>query len=273
MQICLKSPKPDETVSLYTETQRTFRAEEERRKHLDGALTFKWYALEDTGVERSLPAPVLFVFEDGEEGNHYILLVSEREDMRDPYAVFTAEKQAVLYNLKAGMRYFWCVQKDGVRSPVSSFRTALDLPRCIKIDGISNVRDFGGYAVEGGRIRQGLLYRGSEFEIHTHLSQEGATALRALGIRTDLDLRGEAKGKVLYPTSLLFGMKHLLLPAVEFLDIRLLLLRYADDVGETAAEPFFQPQIVPADFSGEGTFYGVHPVKGHVIAMPPENTG
>ena len=43
---------------------------------------------------------------------------------------------------------------------------------------------------------------------------------------------------------------------VELLDIRLLLLRYADDVGETAAEPFFQPQIVPANFSGEGAFYG-----------------
>ena len=219
MNIRLLSPVDGETVSLYTDTQRTFRAEETRRASLDGALSFKWYALEDTGVERSVPAPVRFVFEDGEEGNHYIVLVSEREDMQDPHAVFTVEKEALLYNLKAGTRYFWCVQKDGVRSPTSSFVTALDLPRCIRIDGVSNVRDFGGYEVEGGRIRQGLLYRGSEFEIHTHLSPEGANELRALGIRTDLDLRGEAKGKVLYPTSALFGMKYVLLPAGPYCEV------------------------------------------------------
>lgn len=216
MNIRLLSPAEGETVSLYTDTQRTFRGEEERRASLDGTLTFKWYALEDTGVERSVPAPVRFVYEDGEEGNHYIVLVSEWEDLRDPHAVFTTEKEALLYNLKAGVRYYWCVQKDGVRSPVSSFVTALDLPRCVRIDGVSNVRDFGGYAVEGGRIRQGLLYRGSEFEIHTHPSPEGANELRALGIRTDLDLRGEAKGKVLYPTSALFGMKYVLLPTVPY---------------------------------------------------------
>jgi hypothetical protein len=205
-----------ETVSLFTDTQRVFRSEEERRANLDGAVTFRWYALEDTGVEHSVPAPVRFVFEDDEEGNHYIVLVSEWEDLREPHAVFTEEKEALLYNLKAGWRYYWCVQKDGVRSPVSSFVTAPDFPRCVKIDGVSNVRDFGGYYVDGGRIRQGLLYRGSEFEIHTHLSTEGANELRALGIRTDLDLRGEAKGKVLYPTSALFGMKYVLLPAVPY---------------------------------------------------------
>ena len=219
MSIQLLSPVGGETVSLFTDAQRAFRAAEAHRATLDGNLSFKWYNLEDTGSERSTPAPVRFVFEDDEEGNHYIVLVSEWEDLRDPHTVFTTEKEAFLYNLKAGARYYWCVQKDGVRSPVSSFVTALDLPRCVKIDGVSNVRDFGGYYVDGGRIRQGLLYRGSEFEIHTHLSTEGANELRALGIRTDLDLRGEVVGKGLHPTSALFGMKYVLLPAVPYCEV------------------------------------------------------
>ena len=70
--------------------------------------------------------------------------------------------------------------------------------------------------MRAGKIRQGLLYRGSEFEIHSHPTEAGAAAIRALRIRTDLDLRGEAKGKVLFPTSALFGMKYILLPSVPY---------------------------------------------------------
>lgn len=220
MDICILSPQKGETVSLYTDTQRVFRSEEERRKNLDGALTFKWYALEDTGYERSAPMPVHFSYTDNEEGsNHYVIVVSEREDLGDPLSVFTTETEADLYNLKAATRYYFCIQKDGVRSEISYFDTASDLPRCLRIEGVSNVRDIGGYQVRDGKIRQGLLYRGSEFEIHSHLTERGASDLRALHIRTDLDLRGEAKGKVLFPTSALFGMQYILLPTVPYASV------------------------------------------------------
>lgn len=220
MSIRPLSPTGGETVSLFTDTQRTFRSEEERRANMDGALTFRWYALENTGRERSVPLPVRFTFSDDEEvKGHYIVIVSEHEDLADGRALFTEVTEAEMYNLKAGTRYFWCVQKDGVRSEVATFETAWDLPRCLRIEGVSNVRDVGGYSVEGGRIRQGLLYRGSEFEIHAHPTAVGAEDLRALGIRTDLDLRGEVLGKELHMTSALFGMKHVLAPAVPYASV------------------------------------------------------
>ena len=217
MRIRLIRPNIGETVSLYTDTQRVFRGEEERRKNLDAALTFKWYALEDTQCERSRPAPVIFSFEDdGDSRGHYILLVSETRGMEPPLSLFTDETTVPFYNLKADTEYFWCVQKDGMRSEVSHFRTARDLPRCLFVDGISNVRDVGGYHVSNGRIRQGLLYRGSELELHSHPTQEGVYALLSLGIRTDLDLRGEAREKVLFPTSVLLGMRYALIPTVPY---------------------------------------------------------
>lgn len=218
MDIKLLSPKSGETVSLYTDAQRIFRSEEERRKDLDPALTFHLYVIGDTGRERSHPASVRFSFEDGEEGgtSHYIVLVSECEDISSPRFAFTNAKEAEIYNLKAGTRYYWCVQKDGVRSDVSCFDTAWDLPRCLFVEGVSNVRDIGGYETEAGRIRQGLMYRGSEFEIHSQPTERGVASLCTLGIRTDLDLRAEALEKVLFPTSALFGMHRVLLPAVSY---------------------------------------------------------
>lgn len=217
MSIQLLAPAMGASVSLYTDTQRAFRREEDKRAHLDGALTFKWYALEDTSIERSLPAPVVFSFsDDDEKTGHYILLVSEYEDMRDPRTAFTDETTTSLYNLKADTKYYWCIQKDGVRSEIFFFYTTPDLPRCVRIDGVSNVRDVGGYLVAGGRIRQGLLYRGSELELHSHPTQTGVSDIRALGLSTDLDLRGEAVGRVLFPTSSLLDMRYALIPTVPY---------------------------------------------------------
>ena len=219
MNIVFHAPCAGETISLYTDTQCTFRSEEERRANLDGALTFKWYALDDTGIERSRPEPVTFRFEDTEEGvkdEGYLLLADVYEDMRSPVFAVAKGGKAVLYNLMAGKTYYFCVQKNGVRSSISYFHTALDLPRCVKIDGISNVRDFGGYYAEGGRIRQGLLYRGSEFERHSHLTEEGINDIRALGLRTDLDLRGEVTPGEFQPTTRLLGMEYIHLPAVPY---------------------------------------------------------
>ncbi len=221
----LTSPPKGATVSLQTSAQKTFTEEEERRANMDGALTFRWYALEKEGTDRSLPLPVTFSWEETlDEGEtetaaDYYLLISEHEDMREPWVYITGERSQEVYNLKVGTEYFWCVQKEGCRSAVSSFKTTLTLPRFLKIDAVSNVRDMGGYAVEEGHIRQGLVYRGGEFELHMHLSREGAEELRRVGMRTDLDMRGEAIGKVDFATSEAVGMTRVFVPSVPYADV------------------------------------------------------
>ncbi len=220
-----KSPLENQIVSLQTSIQKAFVEEEDRRAAMDGALTFKWYALEKEGCDRSLPMPVSFAWEetlDEDEkavDSYYYLLVSEHEDMRESLVYITKETAFDVYNLKIGTKYYWCVQKEGKRSEISSFGTLLALPRCLKIDDISNVRDMGGYTVEEGKIRQGLVYRGGEFELHMHLSPSGADELRRLGMRTDLDMRGEAIGAVDFPTSELAGMQRVFVPSVPYGDV------------------------------------------------------
>lgn len=215
--IIRKTPMDGAVVSLQTPRQKEFCESEESRKAADGSLSFRWYALEEGGAEHSLPLPVHFSWEEeGAEAPLYQLLVSRQPDMSAPRWVITGETEYDWYNLEIGATYYWCVQKDGKRSSVGSFSVAQILPRNLKIDGISNVRDMGGYRVKDGVIRQGRIFRGGELELHMHLTQEGAMAMKELGIRTDLDMRGEAVGVVEHFTSEALGMQHILVPSVPY---------------------------------------------------------
>ncbi len=107
------------------------------------------------------------------------------------------QSKVELYNLKTGERYDYCVRARFTnRADVQitgSFTTAAG-PRLLKVDGVANVRDFGGWQANGKTIKQGLLYRGSELDgggdNRFILNNDGRAVLRnLLKIRTDLDLR------------------------------------------------------------------------------------
>lgn len=75
-----------------------------------------------------------------------------------------------------------------------SFETAWS-PRIIELDGVTNVRDIGGWTtVDGKKVQQGLFYRGCELDgavSPTSIITDAGikTATDVLGIKTDLDLR------------------------------------------------------------------------------------
>jgi len=202
--IYLRKPKNGASVSLATKHQIDFISDKAREERglLNADFKFDW-----TNVipgrdreERSLPAPVHFEWcdrplERGHNGRkiYTFLIISESEDLKSPSVYSTARSSYDVYNLKIGTKYYWCIQKNGRRSDVHSFTTENTVPRFIRIDGVSNVRDMGGYKLAGGgRIRQGIIYRGSEFDNKMHISDTGVEDFLKLGIRTDLDLRGEA---------------------------------------------------------------------------------
>ena len=61
--------------------------------------------------------------------------------------------------------------------------------RVLPLSGIHNFRDYGGYAVEdGGRLRQGLLWRSAH---HEQATDADLGAVDALGLETVIDLRGD----------------------------------------------------------------------------------
>ena len=220
----LISPIQDAVVCLQTEEQKGFFADEPKRAEMDGSFTFAWYDLQRGGTDRSIPLPVSFRWQDSEgkepQGDErYWLLVSENADLSDALIYAAAVPACEVYNLKVGTKYFWCVQRNGKRSETASFRTEMTLPRCIRLVGNSNVRDMGGWKVDGGRIRQGLVYRGGEFELHMHMTEESMIELVRLGLRTEIDMRGEAKHNVDFTTPQLIGVKRAYIPGIPYTEV------------------------------------------------------
>lgn len=65
------------------------------------------------------------------------------------------------------------------------------LPRAVPLDGASNLRDLGGWPVaDGRRVRHGILFRSATL---AHLTEADVAAVAGLGLRTVVDLRGEAE--------------------------------------------------------------------------------
>lgn len=112
--------------------------------------------------------------------------------------VFGYTSTLELYNLIPGRTYYWKVRGtySNDTSEVGSFTTKQSAVRAISVDGVSNVRDLGGYKVGSGNVNYGLLYRGGKLNGTANgeaVTDEGkATMLNRLGIKTEIDLRSES---------------------------------------------------------------------------------
>jgi hypothetical protein len=126
---------------------------------------------------------------------------SETADFAKPLVEILDEKETAAMRpkfLKLGTKYFWRVKaKDEggkeIVSDVRSFTTADVPPRMIGIPSM-NFRDVGGGTnVDGAKVRQGLLFRGMQPLIHKPKEVVKNFYVDNLGIKTDLDIRGETE--------------------------------------------------------------------------------
>ncbi len=109
--------------------------------------------------------------------------------------------EAYVFNLEKAATYYIrvvAINPDGEHiSNVTTFETSDLGPRLMKIDGIHNVRDVGGYMTSDGRTLQGKIIRGgalspSTFESYKNINitEEGKKYMsETLKIKTDFDLR------------------------------------------------------------------------------------
>lgn len=127
------------------------------------------------------------------------LKIGEKEDLSDAKTIAVQAKEIKIPNLKVRTKYYYqmtgTVNGETVTSPVKSFETTQKLPRLIDCDGVTNMRDLGGYNVENGAVKQGLIYRSGRFNesytntINVEVTEEGMETLKELGIKTEIDLR------------------------------------------------------------------------------------
>ncbi|MBE6557817.1 MAG: tyrosine-protein phosphatase [Ruminococcaceae bacterium] len=141
--------------------------------------------------EHCTPAPVTLAWTDANaaEGKSYTVCISESRDMSGALELDVVGTEVEVYNLNIGTTYYWQVKSGEEASPVQVFYTEDGYPRFVKLDGVSNVRDIGGYTtIDGRKVRQNLAYRSAQLD---GISAEAKViALEQLNIRTDLDLRG-----------------------------------------------------------------------------------
>ena len=146
-----------------------------------------------TGADYYMPLDCMLKWTVGEPALYYRIYISENVDMSGATTLVTNECHVNVANLYTGCHYFWRVDAVygtyTVRSTVFDFTTEAS-PRAMSVDGVSNVRDIGGYINEDGlRIKQGMVYRSAKLDNVTDLGMY--TLLYIMGINTDLDLRAE----------------------------------------------------------------------------------
>ena len=150
--------------------------------------------------EQSIPAPVTLTWEDMPDASEYTVAISERPDLDGAQTVKTIKTRLERYNLKAKTLYWYQITADtGEQSEVRAFMTDGALPRMIKCDGVTNMRDLGGYTVDGGMaLKQGMIYRSgrlnknSSSSLTVEITKTGKkTMLETLGVKTEIDLRQE----------------------------------------------------------------------------------
>lgn len=146
-----------------------------------------WLDLIDSGKDMSYPRHVSFSYEPPIDGE--IVVTREGGETR---VIKAHGGRAQMTNFRIGATYRWYARAGWMTSETYTFSTDGQAPRMLFVEGISNVRDIGGFRTrDGGVVRQGMIYRTSEMDTHANITEEGKRTLtEELGVRLDLDLRG-----------------------------------------------------------------------------------
>ncbi len=140
------------------------------------------------------PKAATLSWESEEGALYYTVKISTKADLSNAVSYMTLDNTLDVEDLFMGTKYYYQViarfESKTVKSRIFEFTTSY-LPRTVHIEGVSNTRDFGGYYTVDGthRVRQGMIYRGGLLETMTDAGKN--KILNVLGIKTDLDMRGE----------------------------------------------------------------------------------
>ena len=174
-------PENGTTVSLLTEEMTNW-VKKYKAGKLDKIFDF---------TEKCEPVPVVFQWENADDALYSHIFIADNEKMENAAVYLCSTPYLTVEDLYTGTDYFWQVVAEygdkTEKSGIFSFKTMYS-PRTLAVDGVSNVRDIGGYTVSDGRqIKRGIVYRGGDFE---RITEAGKNKLvNVIGIKTELDLR------------------------------------------------------------------------------------
>ena len=129
------------------------------------------------------------------------LRISETNDFANYVEVDgDANNHFQIYNVKINTKYYYyysAVTASGTFiSDVKQVFVKNEAPRLLDIDGVTNARDDGGWKIKGQDkyTKQGLMYRMGRLNTasSTSITASGIAAFKALGIKTEIDLRNSS---------------------------------------------------------------------------------
>ena len=132
----------------------------------------------------------------GKTVSNYSFISGQKADLSDGYEITTSSKSVAYYNPYLGRNYYKLVANfsDGQKesTAIRFFDVDTTYPRNLTIGGMTNCRDMGGRVLEdGGRMRQGLVYRtsGYKYDYSTTITEEGKKEmLQHLKVKTEVNV-------------------------------------------------------------------------------------
>ncbi len=152
-------------------------------------------------AEKSRPRPLTLEWTGGGDCESYTVEVSQNDDFSDSLTYKTTGRSIELYNLCVESAYAWRVTANGKNgktytSEPSYFFTAGVAPRNMYVDGVTNVRDLGGYRAGETRVKQGMIYRcgrlnkSKQPDVEIEITERGIATMKGeMGVKTEVDLR------------------------------------------------------------------------------------
>lgn len=145
----------------------------------------------------SAPKGLAMKFDDLAAADTYYVQYSKTNDFTNAKVVTTTEK--VYYNQIAEIntKYYYkaAASEEGLASATVKEVTSADIaPRNVKVDGVINFRDVGGWKsnlVPNGAVKQGLYYRCAQFNSSGRktITAKGLETIKELNIKVDIDMR------------------------------------------------------------------------------------
>ena len=140
----------------------------------------------------------------GKTLSNYTFMYGQRSDLGDAYSITASSASVSFYNPYIGNNYFKVIANfsDGSKeaSPIKIFKVDAQAPRNISAGNMPNVRDMGGRATyAGGKIKQGLIYRGAgnKFDNRSSINDECKNVLtKQLKIKTEINVANGTSNNV-----------------------------------------------------------------------------
>lgn len=182
------------TYDIHTEIQKEYLAND-----------YKLISLYANGQkELSRPESIKITWDEMDtlEYNFYL---SETKNFNDKYLETVTINEIDLINLKINTKYYCYVEcivnKKIKKSDIETFSIKTNAPRNLKVNGVTNVRDLGGYEISSNKYtKQGLIYRSARFNENESsellITEAGINVmLNTLKVKTELDVRKTANNE------------------------------------------------------------------------------